>query len=128
MKKMSVLPGILWMVLISCSSPDVRDDLDDVVATLNEKCPKMIDSETRIEQIDLKGDTLVYNYSLVNFAAEKIDTSQFYQALWPGIISNIKVSPEMKKLREAKIWFHYVYLDKQAKHIYTFRISPADYN
>ncbi|MBL7931434.1 MAG: hypothetical protein JNL60_06015 [Bacteroidia bacterium] len=89
----------------------------------------MIDSETRIDAVELRGeDTLVYQFTLVNFSGKNIDTAQFYRAMWPGIISNIRISPEMKGLREAGAKFMYVYKDKESKLIYSFRILPHNYH
>jgi hypothetical protein len=59
--------------------------------------------------------------------SQNVDTVEFYRALWPGIISNIKVSLEMKKLREADTEIDYFYQDKNGKPIYTFHITPDRY-
>lgn len=88
----------------------------------------MIDSETRIDRVELRGtDTLAYYFTLVNALKENIDTTQFYKVLWPGIVSNIRISPEMKKLREAQAKFVYAYQDKNAAFIYRFTVSPVHY-
>jgi hypothetical protein len=73
-------------------------------------------------------NTLVYNYTLVNLLSQNVDTTEFYRALWPGIISTIKVSVEMKKLREHHTTIEYFYQDKNKVPIYTFRIGPEAYN
>lgn len=70
----------------------------------------------------------MYRYTLVNLLASNVDTVQFYRALWPGIITNIRTSIEMKKLRETNTLIEYYYQDKTNTPIYTFHISPADYN
>ncbi len=88
----------------------------------------MVDSETRIDAVELRGeDTLVYHFTLVNFQRDNIDTAQFNRAMWPGIISNIRISPEMKRLRLANVKFVYSYQDKEAKPICQFKILPKQY-
>lgn len=128
MLKRFFVVNVLVLVFVACSQHSVISNLPKVVETINEKCPKMIDSETRIDAVELRGeDTLVYHFTLVNFSKENIDTAQFYKAMWPGIISNIRISPEMKGLREANAKFMYVYKDKEEKSIYSFRILPQNY-
>ncbi len=103
-------------------------ELSRIATEINEKCPQMIDSETRLDGIEVKApNTLVYRYSLIHLVSQSIDTVQFYRALWPGIISNIKVSAEMKKLRDHHTTIEYFYQDKNNIPIYTFRVGPADY-
>lgn len=104
-------------------------NLSEIAKEINEKCPQMLDSETRLDGIEVKEpNTLVYRYTLINMRAKNIDTTQFYRAMWPGLISNIKVSLEMKKLRENQTHIEYFYQDKTNKEVYTFKIKPEDYN
>lgn len=89
----------------------------------------MVDSETRIDGIDVKEPaTLVYKYTLINLPVENVDTSEFKKMLFPGLISMIRLSPDLKQLRENNTVFEYRYSDKSNKHIYTFKISSKDYN
>lgn len=126
---------LIYIFLLVCfircadSAEKNMEDLSKVAREINDKCPKMLDSETRLDGIEVKEpNTLVYKYTLINLSAQNIDTVQFYRALWPGIISNIKVSPEMKKLKQNNTNIEYYYQDKTNKAIYTFRIGPLDYN
>lgn len=122
---------LFLFVLASCEDAVVKNrrELSATAEKINEKCPVMIDSETRLEGIGVKEpNTLVYRYTLVNLLASNVDTVQFYRALWPGIITNIRTSIEMKKLRETNTLIEYYYQDKTNTPIYTFHISPADYN
>lgn len=122
---------LLIVTLTQCddATEKNRRDLSKVAEAINEKCPRILDSETRLDGIEVKEpNTLIYKYTLMNILSQKVDTVQFYRALWPGIISNIKVSGEMKKLREANTFIDYYYQDKVNKPIYTFHISPADYH
>lgn len=125
-----ITSGILMFALTRCadSAEKNKQSLMRIAGELNQKCPQMIDSETRFDGIDLKEpNTLVYKYTLVNINAKQVDTIQFYKALWPGIISTIKVSAEMKKLRENNTRIEYYYQDKNNQPIYTFKIGSEDY-
>lgn len=128
-----ILPIVLISICLACNSCADRvtenmKELSQIADQINEECPKMLDSETRFDGIDVKEpNTLVYRYTLVNLVTQNIDTSEFYRAMWPGLISNIKVSPEMKKLRENNTSIEYFYGDKSGKPVYTFKIEPEDY-
>lgn len=103
-------------------------ELSSEANAINEKCPRMLDSETRFDGVEVKEpNTVVYRYSLVNVSKVNIDTVLFYRALWPGIISTVKASVEMKKMRDHNTLIEYYYQDRDAKGIYTFRIGPGDY-
>lgn len=121
----------LFFIFISCTDKEAehRKDLVRVAEEINEKCPQMLDSETRLDGIEVKDpNTLVYHYALIKLEKKNVDTAQFYRMLWPGIISNIKTSVEMKKLRENNTLIEYLYLDKSKDTIYVFRIGPEAYN
>lgn len=121
----------LFVLFSRCADPVAKnmENLSEVAKAINEKCPQMLDSETRLDGIEVKDpNTLVYRYTLVNLLAANLDTAQFYRAMWPGLISNVKVSPEMKKLRENNTTIEYYYQDKTNKPVYIFRMGPSDYN
>jgi hypothetical protein len=117
--------------IFSCTDSETQNmkDLSRVAEEINEKCPRLLDSETRFDGIEVKEpNTLVYRYTLVKLDAQNMDTARFYRAMWPGIISTVKISPEMKKLRENNTNIEYSYQDKNGKDVYRFKITPADYN
>ena len=128
-KKISITILFLFS-LVSCNdeSDKVSSEIKQIATQVNKKCPQMIDSETRLDGISfLEPSTIVYKYTLVNLLAENLDTAKFYTAMWPGLLSTIKISPEMKSLREANTEFHYDYKDKNNKGVYLFKILPKDY-
>ncbi len=123
-----VLTGCIFF---SCSPPksEIMDDKAfEVVERFNKKCPMMVDSETRIDAIEVKKpNTVLYKYTLVNINVEKVDTVSFNAALRPGIINTLKTNPDIKDLRDAKANFEYYYKDKKGKFIYSFTVTPKDY-
>jgi len=120
---------ILNVLLVSCEPPETIDNKAlKVVAQFNEKCPMMIDAETRMDGIEVKnGNTIVYRYTLINLFASKVDTSLFAKALRPGIINTIKTNAELAELKRIKSSFEYYYKDREGKFIYSFIITPEDY-
>lgn len=125
------LPFFLLIFLFTACdiNSDNEVNLAKIANEFNKKCPQMIDSETRIDRIDItEPNTIIYKYTLINLPAKNVDTIEFKKALFPGIISIIKLSPEMKPLRENATNFEYQYSDKSNIPIYTFKIFPKDYN
>jgi hypothetical protein len=129
--KMNVTLLSVFVCLLFCSCANERSDgatIEEIAREFNKKCPQMIDSETKIDGIDIKEpNTIVYNYTLINLLKQKVDTAEFNKALRPGLISVIKLSPEMKKLRDNNTNFEYAYYDKSHAFIYRFKILPVDY-
>ena len=122
---------LFLFVIMSCTNDteSAYSEIKQIAAQINKKCPQMIDSETRLDGIHvLKPNTIVYKYTLVNLLAENLDTAKFYTAMWPGLLSTIKISPDMKSLRETNTEFNYEYKDKNNKPVYLFKILPKDYN
>lgn len=128
MKKLFI--SLLLAVLCAqCNNPkNISSELFKVAADISENCPQQIDSETRLDKVDFKiPDTLVYRYTLINLLVQNVDTAEFRRALFPGLLSGIRVSSEMKKLRDNNIVICYDYKDKNNKPIYTFKITPNHY-
>jgi hypothetical protein len=129
MIRINLLSIFLFFAFSHCTIQSTEtEELKKTVSELNAKCPQMLDSETRIDRIEVREpNTLLYKYTLINITADKVDTLEFRRILWPGIVSNIRVSREMKKLRDNKTIILYDYRDKSGKSIYLFTVSPEDY-
>ena len=127
------LPGLLLIFLLSffvgCDERELDlSEMEKIVKEVNKKCPALIDSETQLDGIELLENNIIrYNYTLVHVFANNVDTHDFNLNMYPGILSFIKVSPEMQKMRDNKMFVHYHYRDRDHKTVYTFKISPADY-
>ena len=131
MKKLLITACAFFiLILSSCNSQEGVDNKAlKVVAQFNSKCPMMIDQETRMDGIEVKnGNTIVYKYTLINLFAAKVDTARFNLALRPGIINTIKTNAELNELKRIKSSFEYYYKDRDGKFIYSFLITPEDYN
>ena len=127
--RINIFIFIIIFSLTNCQESSNKDDLKQIVHGLNKKCPKMIDSETKFEGLEfIEPNKIIYKFTLINLSVLNVDTTQFKLALWPGILSTIKISSEMKKLRDNQTNIDYLYLDKYKRHIYTFKIVPENYH
>jgi hypothetical protein len=103
-------------------------ELEKMISEVNQKCPKMLDPETRIDGIELRQpDTLVYKYTLVNLNVQNLDTHRFRIEMWPGILSMVRLNPSMEKLRKDNIIIQYHYKDKAGKNASVFTVRSEDY-
>jgi len=129
MKSLFTFCFLSAVIFAACSQPKVVDNKAlEVVSRFNKKCPMMIDSETRIDAIEIKEpNTILYKYTLVNVNVESVDTILFNAALRPGIINTLKTNPDLKDLRDVKANFEYYYKDKKNKFIYSFIVTEKDY-
>ena len=116
------------LMLFACSNEPVRSRIESEVSDINSKCPKMIDSETRIDGVVLlQPNTIVYKYTLVNLSAGNLDTAGFRSAMWPGILGTIRINPGLKDLRDNETTFRYLYLNRDGKKAYEFTVTPRQY-
>jgi hypothetical protein len=117
------------IVFVQCNtSQKIDNKAIEVVNKFNKKCPMMIDSETRMDGIDVKNNSIVYKFTLINLKLENVDTSTFNKNLRPGIINSIKENKDLDELKRINSVFEYYYKDLENKFIYSFKINPEDYN
>lgn len=130
MKQLLLISFAFSLLFSQCTTPEAIDNKAlKVVSQFNSKCPMMIDAETRMDGIEIKGEnTIVYKYTLINLSVEKVDTAKFNLALRPGIITTIKTNSELDELKRINSSFEYYYKDRDNKYIYSFIITPNDYN
>jgi len=125
--KYLIVIAISVLSLTACQ-PDFQKQLDQTIYNLNAACPQQVDSETRLTAIT--GQELLtvkYHYTLVNLLRANVDTVMFKKALWPGLLSYIKVSDGLKVMRENGVTFIYAYNDKNGHPICNIPIQPRDY-
>lgn len=129
MRLRAVIVILAISLLTGCESRVVEDpSLTEFVSEFNKKCPRKVDEETQLDGIEIaKPNTIIYKFTLVNLVAENADTAAFRKAVWPGLLSMIKLSPEMKALRDEGTIFHYRYTDKNHHPISFIKIYPSDY-
>jgi hypothetical protein len=123
------LPFAIALMCWSCDpGKEGLDGISEEIEMINQNCPKMLDAETRIDRVEFRRpDTIAYYFTLVNLNAASLDTAAFRVAMWPGLIGRIKVSPELRLMRDNNAVFIYHYSDKSEKPAYIFTIAPVHY-
>ena len=123
--------GILVVALLQhflFSAPSIDSQIVKIANEINKNCPFMVDSQTRLDNtVAGTGKTIIYNYTLINYMKDDVDTDTFESNVKPRIINMIKTSPDMKYLRDNDVVFEYNYSDKTGIHIDQLKIYPSDY-
>ena len=116
--------------LLACSAePSPTEQLQQSLKTVNDKCPQMVDAETRLDAVLFQAPaTIIYKYTLVNVQRQRVDTAEFRRALWPGILASVRAGDAMKPFRENLMTMEYHYSDHSNQIIYNFKVSPKEYN
>ena len=134
MKKQLFFVALL-MVMISCGNSGQKEnnnriskDVIEAAQVVNAMCPYTLDSETRLDcAIPLPNNTLQYNYTMVNYTKELLDTVVFKAAMEPQILNNVRTNPQMEYQRQNKWTLNYFYLDKDGNYICSIIATPEKY-
>ncbi len=95
---------------------------------LNESCPMMVDSETRLDNaVASPNKTFQYYYTLVNTEISQVNPSEGKKILEPQITNMVKTNPDMKPMRDLGVTFKYNYRDKNGIFIFDIVIGPDKY-
>jgi hypothetical protein len=82
----------------------VEDTLMKITSEWNKTCPFMVDRETRIDNaIVLPGNTLQYNYTLINCVKDSLNIDATKKGIEPGLINGVKTSPNLIPFRDNKV-------------------------
>jgi len=123
--------GVIVLVLVQqffFKSPDLDKMLMKTASEMNELCPVMIDSETRLDNaIALPAKTFQYNYTLVSTEKDSVDIVVMKDILEPRIRTFVCTSPDMKTFRDNKVTVNYYYSDKNGNYLLTISVSPEQY-
>lgn len=98
------------------------------VNEINKNCPIAVDKDTRLDNtMALPKNTMLYNYTLINYTLAELDTTYLINYIRPGMVNFIKSSPDMTKMRALDCTFSYKYKDKNAVYAFSITITPKDY-
>lgn len=99
-----------------------------VASEINKGCPMMIDRSTRLDNaVAMPGNAFQYNYTIVDMSKEEVNLDTVKKYLEPGLIQNVKNSPDLKIQREHKTTLIYNYKDKNGFQIFRLAITPDMY-
>ena len=95
---------------------------------INDRCPEMVDSETRLDSVLLSQENqLSYYYTLPNKEGSGINPSAFNAFLLPGIVENVRSNPDLRMHRDSSITFVFNYRGRNGELITEFSVGPGRY-
>ena len=137
MKKLFLL--LLFIPLVSCdfnlnktnsySNIDFDDVLRIAAEKTNERCPMMVDKNTRMDNVAaLSNKTVLYNYTLINNLVDDFTDEYLENEFGPILIDQVRTNPLLSSWRENNVTFLYHYRDKNGVSIKQYTIKPEMYN
>ena len=113
---------------LSFKSSSVDKKFAKIASEINEICPMMVDSETRLDNtVAIPPKTFQYNYTLVNLDKEFIDTIEVKASLEPNIVNWLRTDPAMQFARDKKATVNYRYRDKMGNYVFMISVTPEQY-
>ena len=102
--------------------------LASATAFINDRCPEVVDTETRLDSVLLsQEDQLIYYYTLPNKESSGINPSAFNAFLLTEIIDNVRSNPDLRMHRDSSITFVFNYRDRKGELISEFSVAPERY-
>ncbi len=137
-KKISVLGMILFVIAFLTfffgaqyfffSPGNIDKNLLKIASQLNESCPMMADSETRLDNaMAFENKVFQYNYTLINVDINEANPNEMKKILTPQITNIVKTSPDMKSMRDIGVTFKYSYKDKNGIFMFDVTLGPGQY-
>lgn len=107
---------------------NLEEQLTDAAKEVNNISPKMIDEYSRLDSASTVGDQIFkYHYTLVDMSKTEVNKDTVEKYIRPGIIENVKTSPELQDFRDNKITMSYNYYDKYGEFVLNIDVSPEMY-
>lgn len=94
---------------------------------MNKNCPYMVDKETRLDNTAAVGNTIAYNYTLINMGINDIDLASIKNYMEQTLVNNTKTNPDMKVFRENNATIDYNYKDKDGVFLFKVQVTPDKY-
>lgn len=133
----AIVGAIIGVIAVALSNYVVQQiffkppSFDKVMMTaaseINKTCPIMIDQYTRLDNAFALDDKLQYNYTLINVEKSQVNPDTVKKYIEPGIINNVRTSPDLKIYRDNKTTMIYNYRDKNGVFILKFSVTPDMY-
>lgn len=107
---------------------DVASEIKIAAIELNKQTPILIDEFSRLDSASTKGNTnFMYHYSLIGIEKEEVNIDTINKYIRPGIIENVKNSPELKFYRDHNITMDYKYYDENGAFVMEISVTPELY-
>jgi hypothetical protein len=103
------------------------NSLEREIAKANKQFPKQIDSETRIDSVAVgPGKLIIYNYTLVNYSADDVDSDKFQEALAARVRQETCRNRETRPYIRKGYSIAYSYNGKNGNPVATMTVAPED--
>ncbi len=108
--------------------PEKNRNLVSATAYLNERCPEMVDSDTRLDSVFLSQEGyLSFFYTLPGREYASISGTAFYAYMMPEIIDNVRTNRDLKMHRDSSLTMVFNYRDRNGVQITKLTVEPDKY-
>lgn len=125
-----IFGATVTIVLLNYSSftqPSFDKMMVKISNDMNKNCPYMVDKETRLDNTIAVGNTIAYNYTLINMGINDIDLASIKNYMEQTLVNNTKTNPDMKVFRENNATIDYNYKDKDGVFLFKVQVTPDKY-
>ena len=128
----AAMGAVLSMAVISsCKSPEApvqKNQVEKLAASINFKCPFMLDEDTRMDSVNILPDsTFQYNYTLVNQDKDKLNIRGLTNYIGPRLQDDARNSSAMKVHRDHRLRLVFHYRDRNGEVVMHIVLEPEDY-
>ena len=130
-----ILIGIVGLFLITQTlkfflrepSFNINDELVKAANEINKHTPIIIDSLTKLDNVNaVKGNLFQYNYT-IQVEKSKIDTAELIKLSREELLENLKQNPKAKYFKENNVVVQASYSDKTGIQVCTITVLPNEY-
>lgn len=126
-----VLTGLALLLGLqtSCKNdPPPVKNLASEASLLNEKCPEMVDPETRLDSVVLSTEgKLAYYYTMTQRTGATVNALAFKAYLIPEILKNVRNNGSLRMFRDSSVSMVFNYLDRNGVFVTEISIEPDQY-
>jgi hypothetical protein len=101
--------------------------LSRAAETMNQKLPRMLDSDTRLDKVSADSGRMNYFICLPNQAKAELDLPVLQEKLRRNIVANYKTNSAMVLERWNNAVLIYQYKDKNGELLFEISVSPKDF-
>lgn len=116
--------SILVVTFRQITDPNIAMKKD--ISKLNKPLPRMIDNDTRLENVALVDKDIYFNYTMVNLLTADVDIAKVESIIAPNIKSTQCQDAGLRPILNEGRKLVYVYMDKEGKLITKITVSKED--
>lgn len=107
---------------------DFESELKSAAVELNKQTPMPVDEYMRLDSAATIGKTnFIYYFTLYNIEKAEVHLDSVTKYIRPGVIANVKNTPELKIFRDQDVSMDYRYYDKNGEFITEIAVTPDLY-